>query len=730
MSSPQDRAQYYIGQLDRELSKYPALNNLERTTGVPKAYAVVGVAVLYFFLIVFNLGGQLLTNIAGFGIPAYYSLDALFSANKEDDTQWLTYWVVFAMFTVVESLVSVVYWFPFYYMFKFVFLLWLSLPAFKGADIIFRSFLAPTLSRYFVHSRPASSNLRAKADSAGKAELELQPGSTQFLVFERPGEVRTELRRDLGGTQDFPQENSLPLDGTASSGELERRQAPTRSIYISATTCQQPQAKADATAPEIPQLTLFISTNNPREITQNGNSSDPNMTWRIFDEGAAMFNITTSENVFVGIQAPALPNTISGSWGVEVAASTDKPYHGYSSIETRDLMWMDSDASGALMVTRTASGLSEGDDQGPYELFASRADGKNRSLSGIRNSYCGLQNYAEISAKKGGAQSVMVKSSLVKRATGNMTKQQFHLTGLQSGTAYDGIIATKQRANSPGGGGLVFRSTQFTTRQVENSSCMLVSGLSFCNKVAYKVPANTTAFPSPEALGKAYDDQAKEIYDNFEIQIAQVQCETENAQIYSLARTCDDCREAYKDWLCSVSIPRCEEVSESKEWLHKRNFDNSDGQLETFEASSRNSFVNEQIVPRPYKELLPCDELCYDLVQSCPHSLGFVCPTPLSKYGFNHSYHIREQDGPSGEFKCNFPDNAHFIEVRKSAAEQRRRNAKFIKDQEARRGKSESDIKTRGKEIQKSPISPIWLGLLGFVIFGGLVFEVLSRFFL
>ncbi|KAL8371757.1 hypothetical protein RB595_001520 [Gaeumannomyces hyphopodioides] len=167
MSSPQDRAQYYIGQLDRELSKYPALNNLEKQFGVPKAYAVVGVVALYFFLIVFNLGGQLLTNIAGFGIPAYYSLGALFTANKEDDTQWLTYWVVFALFTVMESLVSVVYWFPFYYTFKFVFLLWLSLPAFRGADIVFRSFLQPTLSRYFVHGSP-SSNLRAKADALNK----------------------------------------------------------------------------------------------------------------------------------------------------------------------------------------------------------------------------------------------------------------------------------------------------------------------------------------------------------------------------------------------------------------------------------------------------------------------------------------------------------------------------------------------------------------------------------
>ncbi|KAK4453264.1 TB2/DP1, HVA22 family-domain-containing protein [Podospora aff. communis PSN243] len=166
MSSPQDRVNQYIGQLDKELSKYPALNNLEKTTSVPKAYAVIGLVALYFFLIVFNLGGQLLTNIAGFAIPAYYSLGALFTASKADDTQWLTYWVVFSLFTVVESLISVVYWFPFYFTFKFVFLLWLSLPAFRGADIIFRSFLAPTLGRYFQSgSSSTASGLRAKADS-------------------------------------------------------------------------------------------------------------------------------------------------------------------------------------------------------------------------------------------------------------------------------------------------------------------------------------------------------------------------------------------------------------------------------------------------------------------------------------------------------------------------------------------------------------------------------------
>ncbi|KAI0024355.1 hypothetical protein F4780DRAFT_775748 [Xylariomycetidae sp. FL0641] len=61
--------------------------------------------------------------------------------------------------------------------------------------------------------------------------------------------------------------------------------------------------------------------------------------------------------------------------------------------------------------------------------------------------------------------------------------------------------------------------------------------------------------------------------------------------------------------------------------------------------------------------------------------------------------------------------------------EQRRRNAKFAKDQDARRGKSESDLKKRTKDVAKSPISPFWLLILGFVVFGGLIFEVISRIF-
>jgi len=169
--SIQDRAQGHISAIDKELSKYPALNNLEKQTSVPKVYAFLGLIGIYFFFIFFNIGGQLLTNLAGFIIPGYYSLDALFSASKTDDTQWLTYWVVFAFLTVFESAISAVYWFPFYYTFKFAFTLWLALPQTGGAQIVFRSVIQPVFSRYFSGSGSAAANLRSKVDSVSDKTL-------------------------------------------------------------------------------------------------------------------------------------------------------------------------------------------------------------------------------------------------------------------------------------------------------------------------------------------------------------------------------------------------------------------------------------------------------------------------------------------------------------------------------------------------------------------------------
>ncbi|OQD73450.1 hypothetical protein PENDEC_c015G05603 [Penicillium decumbens] len=167
MASFQDRAQHAIAQLDKELSKYHVLNNLERQTSVPKVYAILGLVGVYFFLVFFNIAGEFLTNFAGFLLPGYYSLQALFTSGTADDTQWLTYWVVFAFLTVVESAINAAYWFPFYYIFKFVAILWMALPQTNGAQIVFNSFLQPVLGRFF-SSSGTSANLRAQAEAASK----------------------------------------------------------------------------------------------------------------------------------------------------------------------------------------------------------------------------------------------------------------------------------------------------------------------------------------------------------------------------------------------------------------------------------------------------------------------------------------------------------------------------------------------------------------------------------
>lgn len=49
----------------------------------------------------------------------YFRIKAIESPDKEDDTKWLTYWVVYGFFSVGEFFSDIfLYWFPFYYVCK------------------------------------------------------------------------------------------------------------------------------------------------------------------------------------------------------------------------------------------------------------------------------------------------------------------------------------------------------------------------------------------------------------------------------------------------------------------------------------------------------------------------------------------------------------------------------------------------------------------------------------
>jgi receptor expression-enhancing protein 5/6 len=171
------KAKYYHSQLDKELTKYPVLNNLEQRTQVPKTVLVGGAAGLMSLLIFINALAAPVSNLVGWALPAYLSIKAIESPQHEDDIQWLTYWVVFGFFTFLESfaLRAVLYYFPFFYAFKTIFVLWLQLPATRGARTFYLNVLRPVManaskkssSRSYAPTESATSNdLRTKVNTA------------------------------------------------------------------------------------------------------------------------------------------------------------------------------------------------------------------------------------------------------------------------------------------------------------------------------------------------------------------------------------------------------------------------------------------------------------------------------------------------------------------------------------------------------------------------------------
>ncbi|XP_048379072.1 receptor expression-enhancing protein 1-like isoform X1 [Stegostoma tigrinum] len=79
--------------------------------------------------------------------PAYTSYKAVKTKNVKEYVRWMMYWIVFAIFTTLETFTDMfISWFPFYYEMKIAFVVWLLSPYTRGASMIYKKFIHPTLS--------------------------------------------------------------------------------------------------------------------------------------------------------------------------------------------------------------------------------------------------------------------------------------------------------------------------------------------------------------------------------------------------------------------------------------------------------------------------------------------------------------------------------------------------------------------------------------------------------
>ena len=108
----------------------------------------------------FGVGADLITDLIGMFYPMYMSFKALETKEGEDDKLWLTYWVVYAIYKVVDEWAEILFfWVPFYYPIKLAFLVFLFAPQTKGAVKLYDGFVRPFITKHSPRSKVESPGL-------------------------------------------------------------------------------------------------------------------------------------------------------------------------------------------------------------------------------------------------------------------------------------------------------------------------------------------------------------------------------------------------------------------------------------------------------------------------------------------------------------------------------------------------------------------------------------------
>ncbi|EEC13919.1 secreted protein, putative [Ixodes scapularis] len=158
---------------------------------------------------------RLIVMVCGMLYPAYASYKAVKNKDVREYMKWMMYWVVFALFTCVETFADIlISWLPFYYEIKILFVLWLLSPATMGSSILYRRFVHPQL----MLREPEIDEMIARARDQGYTAV-LQLGS-RGLSYAANVVVQTAIK----GAEVLPQaEPSHTLPEPAANESNDRR---------------------------------------------------------------------------------------------------------------------------------------------------------------------------------------------------------------------------------------------------------------------------------------------------------------------------------------------------------------------------------------------------------------------------------------------------------------------------------------------------------------------------
>ena len=156
-----------IETLNNHTKNVPGIKDVAAAAGVTAGHVTLGLLGLLTGFMLFGFGADLITDVIGMFYPMYMSFKALESKGGDDDKLWLTYWVVFAVWKVLDEWVYFLFsWIPCYFTVKLGILIFLFHPQYKGAVLIYDSLIRPWVLK---HQKDIESSITKMGEVASAA---------------------------------------------------------------------------------------------------------------------------------------------------------------------------------------------------------------------------------------------------------------------------------------------------------------------------------------------------------------------------------------------------------------------------------------------------------------------------------------------------------------------------------------------------------------------------------
>lgn len=124
--------------LDPYAAMVPILIDASAKAGVNPGLILAAVGSLVVLILMVLQGWTILLTTVTVLYPAVHSIRAIESPDEEDDKVWLTYWMVFGLFTTLETFFGFIFYFiPYWDWVRLAFFIWLLLPNFNGAKQLY-----------------------------------------------------------------------------------------------------------------------------------------------------------------------------------------------------------------------------------------------------------------------------------------------------------------------------------------------------------------------------------------------------------------------------------------------------------------------------------------------------------------------------------------------------------------------------------------------------------------